>query len=104
APDAVDVVHLHGTGTTFNDAMEGQAIQRVFERSPPACGIKGQIGHTLGASGVLESLVAIESLRRDVVPGSIGLAEVDPEIPLDLDARPRALPRARVALKLAAGF
>ncbi len=103
-PRDVDVVHLHGTGTSYNDAMEGRAVTRALGRSPPACGIKGQVGHTLGASGLLESVVAIESLRRAVVPGNVGLSELDPDIALDLAPRARPLAQSRVALKLAAGF
>jgi 3-oxoacyl-[acyl-carrier-protein] synthase II len=103
-PARVDYVHLHGTGTEYNDAMECRALRAVFARPPVASGSKAQIGHTLGAAGVLESLIAIEALHRRVAPPNVGLSEPDPalDFPLSADARP--LPRAEVALKLAAGF
>ena len=103
-PADVDYVHLHGTGTVYNDAMESQALARVFERTPPASGSKAQIGHTLGAAGVLESLVAIAALERGVAPANIGLEAVDEDSPIDLPSQAIDLARARTALKSAAGF
>ena len=49
-PELVDLVHLHGTGTQYNDAMEARAMAQVFEEQPAAASTKGQIGHTLGAA------------------------------------------------------
>ena len=103
-PSAVDYVHLHGTGTPYNDAMECRALAAVFAEPPCASGSKAQIGHTLGAAGVLESLIALEALQRAQAPPNLGLEEPDPELGLALAASARALPRASVALKLAAGF
>jgi 3-oxoacyl-[acyl-carrier-protein] synthase II len=100
----VDYVHLHGTGTEYNDAMECRALRAVFSDPPVASGSKAQLGHTLGAAGVLESLVAIEALRRAQAPPNVGLCELDPELGLPLVSSARPLPRASVALKLAAGF
>jgi 3-oxoacyl-(acyl-carrier-protein) synthase len=101
----VDYIHLHGTGTTFNDAMEGKALVRLFpDRSPPASGTKAQTGHTLGAAGVIESLIAIEVLERGRAPGNVGLEEPDLDRRVDLLRAEAPLARARVALKVAAGF
>src|SRR6185503_15851456 len=100
----VDYVHLHGTGTEYNDAMECRALRSVFPEPPAASGSKAQLGHTLGAAGVLESLVAIEALRRAHAPPNVGLRELDPELGLPLVPSARPLPHASVALKLAAGF
>ncbi len=108
--EALDFVHLHGTGTPYNDAMEGQALRRVFgdrlakHSGPPAAGSKAQLGHTLGAAGLLESLITLEALRRGSAPASVGLKTADRSMPLPLSARPQNLQRSSTALKLAAGF
>jgi 3-oxoacyl-(acyl-carrier-protein) synthase len=103
AADAVDYVHLHGTGTPFNDAMEGRALQELFGgRGPVASGTKAQTGHTLGAAGVLECMIAMEALLSAHAPGNVGLD--DPDVPLRLPTATEPLQRARCALKVAAGF
>jgi 3-oxoacyl-[acyl-carrier-protein] synthase-1 len=101
---SIDYVHLHGTGTLYNDAMELAALQRAFAAPPPCSGSKAQLGHTLGAAGVLESLVAIEALRRGRAPGNARLVAPDAPAGFPLLRRAAALPRARRALKVAAGF
>jgi 3-oxoacyl-(acyl-carrier-protein) synthase len=104
-PEAVDYVHLHGTGTPYNDAMEGEALLQLYPgKTPPASGTKGQTGHTLGAAGVIESLVALEALERGLAPANHGLVESDLDERLDLAAAPLDLERADTALKIAAGF
>lgn len=106
SPGDLDLVHLHGTGTPYNDAAEALALRDLCGgTTPPACGSKAALGHTLGASGVLESIVAGEALLRATAPANLRLADPDVDPALDLvRGAPRALPRARLALKLAAGF
>ena len=55
--EAADIAYLnlHGTGTAQNDAMESDAVARVFSPPPPCSSTKPLIGHTLGASGALEA-------------------------------------------------
>ena len=58
APGAVEFISAHGTGTVYNDAMEIAAITTVFGEGAgriPVNGIKGSIGHTLGAAGSFEA-------------------------------------------------
>lgn len=101
----VDVLHLHGTGTHANDNTEAIGLADAFGgRTPPAFGTKGQTGHTLGAAGTIESLLAIAALERRAVPANVGLREPAVDGRLDLVRAPRPLPRARVALKVASGF
>ncbi|MGN6370605.1 MAG: beta-ketoacyl synthase N-terminal-like domain-containing protein [Phycisphaerae bacterium] len=76
APGDVDVVFAHGTGTMFNDAMEGVAIERVFLEcgaSPAVTGCKGVIGHTLGAAGLMEGVLGVEMIRRGEILPVVGL-------------------------------
>ena len=103
-PLTIDVVHLHGTGTPYNDTMEGAAMTALFEPVPPLTACKAQIGHTLGAAGLLESLVAIEMLRTGSAPANHGLIEPDGPANLRLLRERTELPRHRTCLKVAAGF
>ena len=63
APD-VDYVNLHGTGTTYNDAMECAAVRRVFGEGVAASSTKPLTGHCLGAAGAVEAALCWIALRR----------------------------------------
>jgi len=104
-PQEIDYIHGHGTGTPFNDAMEGEALGLLYPgATPPFSSSKAQLGHTLGAAGVLESIIAIEALRRATAPPNIRLDESDLPATVTLPRAPTPLPRARAALKWSAGF
>jgi len=78
----------HGTGTVYNDQAEIAALQQIFpEKSPPLFSLKGNYGHTLGATGVLQIVLGLEILRRQEMPPQAGL-----QVPMD-GAAVAALPR-----------
>jgi hypothetical protein len=77
-------VNAHGTGTVFNDAMEARAFTRFFGTVPPVWGVKGALGHTLGAAGAFEALVSVLALREGRIPPTAGLDEPDPASGLDV--------------------
>ncbi len=105
-PAGIDAVCAHGTGTPYNDAMEMAAFRRVFgERGPvPVYSVKGGIGHTLGAAGLAEILIALEGLRRATVPPTVGLRSPDDAAAGWVTPGARSLPRARAALSTNSGF
>ncbi|MDC0746590.1 beta-ketoacyl synthase N-terminal-like domain-containing protein [Polyangium mundeleinium] len=105
APASMGLVSAHATATPFNDAMESRAIARLFENSPAPVvhPFKAQIGHTLGAAGVLESLAAADALRRGIAPAAAGEGELDPDAAVSLLDRAEARP-LDAALKLSAAF
>ena len=104
-PTDIDFIHGHGTGTTFNDAMEGQALGLLYDgATPPFAASKAQLGHTLGAGGLLETIIAIEALRRATAPPNVRLDETDLPATVTLPRVATPLPRARAVLKWAAGF
>ena len=71
----------HGTGTLYNDAMEVTAFRKIFGDSmPPMYAIKGAIGHSLGACGLIEAIVALRSLNEQLVPPMVGMLAAEPEI------------------------
>ncbi|TGD59173.1 beta-ketoacyl synthase N-terminal-like domain-containing protein [Flavobacterium humi] len=61
----IDYISAHGTATLFNDEMEAIAFNRLSLENTPVNSLKGYYGHTLGASGLLETVLAIESARRN---------------------------------------
>lgn len=70
----------HGTGTVYNDSMEMKAIRRVFgERTLPVYSVKGGIGHTLGAAGLLEIIISFKSLDKKITPPTVNLCNIDEE-------------------------
>ena len=104
-PEAIDYVNAHGTGTPYNDAMEALALQSVFgEAVPPFSSSKGQLGHTLGAAGVLETIVCAIAATRGLLPGTPRLRERDPAVPAAVLVEPRAGAVPRRMLKINAGF
>jgi 3-oxoacyl-[acyl-carrier-protein] synthase I len=61
----IDFISAHGTATLYNDDMESQALQRANLNNVPLHSLKGYFGHTLGAAGVIESVMGIASLRHN---------------------------------------
>lgn len=70
--ETVDFISAHGTATDFNDEMESVAFSRLKLDHVPLNSMKGYYGHTLGAAGVLESVIAINSLVSNTVIQSMG--------------------------------
>ncbi|MDN0074384.1 beta-ketoacyl-[acyl-carrier-protein] synthase family protein [Crenobacter sp. SG2303] len=85
----VDYLNLHGTATPSNDAAEGQAAMRLFGRDVPMSSTKGATGHTLGAAGALEIVIAALALQNGLIPGSPGSHQLDPALELDYAFAPR---------------
>jgi 3-oxoacyl-[acyl-carrier-protein] synthase II len=77
-PGDVGLIAAHGTGTVYNDEMEMRAFRTVFADAPrPVYSLKGGIGHTMGAAGLVEMLIAQRALREGIVPPTVNLQEVD---------------------------
>lgn len=73
AADEVSAINAHGTGTVYNDAMELTAFGSLFDGNiPPLHGIKGSVGHCLGAAGALEVVLAARALTEQVLPPTVG--------------------------------
>lgn len=82
APDILGI-KAHGTGSPMNDSGEAAVIHRVFETPPPVCGLKGFLGHTLGACGVNELIVLAASLGARQFPATPGFHDVDPALNIE---------------------
>lgn len=69
----IGAINAHGTATVYNDAMELTAFSTVFnDNLPPLHGVKGSLGHCLGAAGGIEIAIACQSLREKQIPGTVG--------------------------------
>jgi 3-oxoacyl-[acyl-carrier-protein] synthase II len=75
----IGVISAHGTGTVYNDSMEMKAFKSVFENPLPVYSLKGGFGHTMGAAGIIEVIVAAESLKEGIILPTIGLIQPDEE-------------------------
>lgn len=107
APDSVDHINAHGTGTKFNDSTETLAIKTVFgERAYkiPVNSIKSMIGHVMGAASSLEAICCVQTLREGIVPPTINLEERDPECDLDYVADGPRDCKAKVVLSNSSGI
>ena len=101
----IDYVNAHGTGTPYNDAMESAALRAVFGAScPPVSGSKGMLGHTLGAAGVVETILCVLAMRERRLPGTPRLGIPAEGSPADLVLEPRSVSRLDHVLKLNTGF
>ena len=105
--DARDIgmIVAHGNGTPASDASEAAAILDVFgDRAPPVTAFKWAIGHLIAAAGAIETVIALEALRRGVVPGIPVLDRIDPafaSLPVSRETRKTA---GDIALVLSRGF
>jgi 3-oxoacyl-[acyl-carrier-protein] synthase-1 len=72
----LDYISAHGTATPFNDEMEAIAFSRLGLQNVPVNSLKGFYGHTLGASGLLETVIAIESANQNTLFESKGFDEI----------------------------
>jgi 3-oxoacyl-(acyl-carrier-protein) synthase len=108
---AIDLVHAHATGTTFNDPIEVAAYEDVVgEGSPLVYSHKGALGHSLGASGLVSIVLNCMAHRTGIVPGNVrterpirsgGATPLRPIIHVMLSSTER---RIRRSIAVAAGF
>jgi nodulation protein E len=86
APDAIDYVNAHGTGTPANDPTETRAIRRAFGAHADKLAIsstKSMHGHALGAAGAIELVATIGAIRDGVIPPTANFLDPDPACDLD---------------------
>lgn len=96
-------VNVHGTATMFNDEMEAVAIHRMGLESLPINGLKGYFGHTLGASGILETLISMEALDDNTVLATKGFEQLGVSRSVNL-SQVHCETHGTAFLKMMAGF
>ncbi|MGH3961535.1 3-oxoacyl-ACP synthase KasB [Mycobacterium sp.] len=86
-PGDIDHVNAHATGTSVGDLAEGKAINNALGSHKPAVyAPKSALGHSVGAVGAVESILTVLALRDQIVPPTLNLVNLDPEIDLDVVA------------------
>lgn len=89
-PADIGYVNAHGTATPANDRAEAAATTAVFGHAGvPISSTKGVTGHTLGAAGITDAIVAIQALEQQTMPPSANLRELDRRLGLDVVTQPR---------------
>ncbi|CAN5586982.1 3-oxoacyl-ACP synthase KasB [soil metagenome] len=84
-PGDIDHVNAHATGTSVGDVAEGKAINNALGSHHPAVyAPKSALGHSVGAVGAVESILTVLALRDGVIPPTLNLKNLDPEIDLDV--------------------
>lgn len=102
-PAEIDFISAHGTATPYNDEMESIALTRAGLQSVPVNSFKGYWGHTLGAAGVIESVMSVYSLRNNVLINTLGYHEMGLTNPLAIIDRVTKK-EIRNCMKIASGF
>lgn len=106
----ISYVNAHGTSTAYNDKFETMAIKTVFGDHATADGglvvssTKCVTGHTLGAAGGVEAVVAAKSIYHDVVPPTINYETPDPECDLDYVPNEKREMKVQAAMSTNLGF
>jgi 3-oxoacyl-[acyl-carrier-protein] synthase II len=106
APDEVELLNAHGSGTRLGDQGEADAFRLAFgdyARRLPVMATKGQHGHALGATGAWEAALTLLAMRDGVVPRVVNCDDPDPAVDLAVVRTPIEL-RARTAVSSSAGF
>jgi 3-oxoacyl-[acyl-carrier-protein] synthase-1 len=99
----IDFISAHGTATIYNDEMEAKAFNHAALSGTPVNSLKGYFGHTLGAAGLLESVISILSLEKGITVSSAGFDEPGVSVPINV-IQTSSQEQMHYALKTASGF
>jgi 3-oxoacyl-[acyl-carrier-protein] synthase I len=102
-PSGVDYLSMHGTATPYNDEMECKALGLADLLRVPMNSLKGYLGHTLGAAGLIESIVAVHSLKNNTLYPSLGFEELGVSLPINVITKV-SQKELHKCLKTASGF
>jgi len=106
AAEDIDHVNAHATGTQVGDVAESKAINRALGGShhPAVYAPKSALGHSVGAVGAVESILTVKALHDGVIPPTLNLVNLDPEIDLDVVAGQPRTGNYRYAVNNSFGF
>jgi 3-oxoacyl-[acyl-carrier-protein] synthase-1 len=103
SPVVIDYISAHGTATLYNDEMESVALTRSGLQAIPVNSFKGYWGHTLGAAGVIESIMGLVSMRKNILFNTKGYNEIGVTNPLSIINKNTGT-EVKNCLKIASGF
>ena len=102
-PESLALVNVHGTATMYNDQMESKAIEGAGLSDVPANALKGYFGHTMGAAGLLETIMTMRAVEDGLVLPTKGYSERGVSGRISVSAQKRATSE-RSFLKVISGF
>ncbi|MCP4022839.1 MAG: 3-oxoacyl-ACP synthase, partial [Desulfobacteraceae bacterium] len=76
-PDDVDFISAHATATRMGDVIEARAIHAIYGDKPRVTGLKSYMGHTMGACGVIETLLTLYMMEKGFIAPTLNLDEID---------------------------
>jgi 3-oxoacyl-[acyl-carrier-protein] synthase-1 len=83
---AIDYINLHGTSSRANDLIEGRLVTDLFPKKTVCSSTKAWMGHTLGAAGITEAIITMDTLRTNIIPGSKNLDTLDEALDFSIQA------------------
>jgi len=99
----IDFISAHGTATIYNDEMEAKAISLASMENIPVNSLKGFYGHTLGAAGLIESIVSLQSLKENLLLPTLGFNKTGTSKTIGISNQPQQ-GDFKHCLKTASGF
>ena len=102
-PDKIAFINTHGTATLYNDEMESFAIERAGLSNVPVNGLKGYYGHTMGAAGILETILSMQAINDHNILATKGYETMGVTHPLVLSNQNQPTEK-QAFIKLLSGF
>lgn len=87
----IDLLQMHGTATAYNDEMESKAACLAGVQDVPVQSLKPYFGHTMGASGVIETIIAAAEIQEGIIAGTKGYEKSGVSVPLNVCASNRLI-------------
>lgn len=101
--DDIGFVNVHGTSTAYNDEMESIAIHRANLNSVPINGLKGYFGHTLGAAGIIETILSMKAIENGVILPTKGFDTIGTSYHVNISNQTRKTDKSAF-IKILSGF
>lgn len=96
-------INAHGTSTLYNDEMESIALYRAGVNNIPLNGLKGVYGHTLGAAGIIETILSMKAVDNGIILPTAGYENRGTTYPLNISHQPRPV-AGNCFIKILSGF
>lgn len=101
--DEIGFINVHGTSTAYNDEMESIAIHRANLDDAPINGLKGYYGHTLGAAGIIETILSMKAIEEGIVLPTKGFNSIGTSYNVNVSNQARKTDKSAF-IKILSGF